>query len=385
MKPKNSLLVLLMFGVFAILNTEMGIMGILPHIAEEYQVSLPTAGFLMSGFALVVAISGPTMPLLFSRVDRKLTMLLALGLFSLGSWVSVFTSNFTVLVLARMLPAFFHPVYVSLALSLAAESVPKDQTQKAIAKVFIGVSAGNLLGVPFSNFLANQYSLQVAFLFFALVNTVVFIATLVLVGSQPAGETMTYGKQLAVLKRSRVWIAIFIVIALNGATLGFSSYLTDYLSSVSQLESNFVSLTLLGFGIVNILGNDLAGRFLSKHPKGTVTMLPVGLFFTFIALFFLGQAGFFLFFVLATLGVLFGLTGNVNQYIIAQSASDAPDFANGLFLSAANIGVTVGTSICGYFIIQYDSTKNSLIGSCFLLLMAMILIYVQFRSSKKSL
>ena len=90
MKADKYLLGLLTLGVFAILNTEMGVMGILPHIAEEYKVSLPTAGLLMSGFALVVALAGPTMPLLFSKMERKRTMLIALGMFTVCGWISVF-------------------------------------------------------------------------------------------------------------------------------------------------------------------------------------------------------------------------------------------------------------------------------------------------------
>lgn len=382
MKTDKYLLGLLTLGVFAILNTEMGVMGILPHIAEEYKVSLPTAGLLMSGFALVVAIAGPTMPLLFSKVERKRTMLVALGMFTICGWISVFSPNFTILLLSRVLPAFFHPVYISMAFSMAATSVAKSESQKAVAKVFIGVSAGNLLGIPISNFLANHYSLRAAFLFFALVNTLIFSASLALVKKQPATEALSYGKQLAVLKRSKVWLAIVTVVVLNGATLGFSSYITAYLTSVSQMEANLVSLTLLGFGIFNILGNELAGHLLSKYADQTVAVLPLIVLIAFIGIFFFGEIRPVLFLLLIFLGILFGLTGNVNQYIISQSAKDTPDFANGLFLSAANIGVTVGTSICGYFIGFSNQIERSIIGSCLLLVAASLLTLLKFKSKK---
>ena len=384
MKADKYLLGLLTLGVFAILNTEMGVMGILPHIAEEYKVSLPTAGLLMSGFALVVALAGPTMPLLFSKMERKRTMLIALGMFTVCGWISVFSPTFTILLLSRILPAFFHPVYVSMAFSMAATSAAKGESQKSVAKVFIGVSAGNLLGIPISNFLANYYSLRAAFLFFALVNTLIFIASLILVKKQPAPEVLSYGKQLAVLKRSNVWLAIMTVILLNGATLGFSSYITAYLTSVSQIEANLVSLTLLGFGIFNILGNELAGRLLSKYANPTIAVLPRAVLFAFIGLFFFGEIRPVLFLLLIILGVLFGLSGNVNQYMISQSAKDAPDFANGLFLSSANIGVTVGTSICGYFIGQSNQIIRSIIGSCLLLVIAIFFIILQFRPKKRT-
>lgn len=107
LKPDSSALLvfILTVGVFGIINTEMGVIGILPLIAETFHVTVPQAGWTVSIFALVVAISAPVMPLLFSGINRKKVMLLALGIFTLSNVVSMFTSNFTVLLIARALPA----------------------------------------------------------------------------------------------------------------------------------------------------------------------------------------------------------------------------------------------------------------------------------------
>lgn len=115
-KRNNLLIIILTIGVFGILNTEMGVIGLLPSIADHFHVSVSKAGWLVSLFALTIALSGPTMPLMFSGINRKKVMLLVLGVFVLGSIVSIFTSNFTVLVIARIIPAFFHPIYISLAI-----------------------------------------------------------------------------------------------------------------------------------------------------------------------------------------------------------------------------------------------------------------------------
>ncbi|HSU78794.1 MAG TPA: MFS transporter, partial [Candidatus Angelobacter sp.] len=117
----NVLIFILTIGVFGILNTEMGVIGILPAISEHFHVSISKAGWLVSLFALVVAVSGPTMPLLFSGMNRKKVMLLVLGVFVLGNTISIFTTNFTILLIARIVPAFFHPIYCSLAFTAAAE------------------------------------------------------------------------------------------------------------------------------------------------------------------------------------------------------------------------------------------------------------------------
>ena len=122
----NNLLILTI-GVFSIINTEMGVIGILPLISSSYGIDIATAGLLVSLFALTVAISGPTLPLLFSRYDRKKIMILVLTIFLVCNIISAFAMSFNVVVIARVLPAFFHPVYVSLAFSVASSSVkPED-------------------------------------------------------------------------------------------------------------------------------------------------------------------------------------------------------------------------------------------------------------------
>lgn len=366
----RSLILLLTIGVFGILNTEMGITGILPHIAEHYSVSLTTAGLLVSGFALVVAIAGPTMPLLFSKVNRRLVMLLATGAFTLSTIVSILAPNFTVLLIARVLPAIFHPVYVSMAMTVAATSVPENESRKAVAQVFMGVSAGTLLGVPVSNFLASQFSLSLAMIFFAIINLLVFIGTIILVPSMPVTTGLSYGQQLSILKRKTIWISIISVLLLNGAVLGFNSYMSDFLESFSQINVNLIALVLLSIGLANIIGNALAGQFLDKN---TIS-LPLFLILDLALLFFFGNQALAMMILVVIFGILGGLAGNVNQYMIYSVGEDAPDFANGLFLAAANLGVTVGTSFTGVFITLGGGSQFSILGSIIMLIIAFIAI-----------
>ena len=197
---RSSLLIfILTAGVFGNINTEMGVIGILPLIAGTFHVTVPDAGWTVSIFALVVALSAPVMPLLFSGVNRKTVMLLALGIFTLSNVISVLTSNFTVLLLARALPAFLHPVYVSMAFTVAASSVCKENAPKAVARVFIGVSAGMVLGVPVTSFIASEISFRMGMLFFTVVNALVFVATLLFVPSMPVRRELSYDKQLGIL------------------------------------------------------------------------------------------------------------------------------------------------------------------------------------------
>lgn len=351
------LIFILSVGVFGILNTEMGVIGILPSIAEHYNVSISQAGWLVSLFAIAVAVSGPTMPLLFSGINRKKVMLLVLGIFVAGNVVSIFASSFAVALIARVIPAFFHPVYCSLAFSAAADSVHAEEAPKAVSKVFIGVSAGMVIGVPIASFIASAASLDMAMVFFAVVNMMVFLATLLCVPSMPVKERLSYGAQLSVLRKSMTWLSVAAVILLNSAAFGVYSYLAEYLKTVTNMSSNAISIMLFIYGGANIVGNVAAGKLLTNHAIKSVIAFPFVLGAVYLVLFFFGQFSVPMAILTLIWGILAGIGGNINQYLMMSAAPEAPDFANGLFLTSANLGTTFGTAIGGLFIsgmgIQY--------------------------------
>ena len=148
------------------------------------------------------------MPLLFSQINRRTMMLVVLGIFVVGNLVAAWTSDFTVALLARVIPAFFHPVYCSLAFAAAAASTTPERAPDAVGKVMVGVAAGMVVGVPVSNWIAANVSLESALLFFAAVTALAFAATLLWVPSMPVTERLSYGAQLGVLRRKNVWMAI---------------------------------------------------------------------------------------------------------------------------------------------------------------------------------
>lgn len=300
----NLMIFILTIGVFSIINTEMGVIGILPLLAERFGVSIPQAGLLISLFALAVAFSGPVMPLLFSGMERKKVMLLVLGLFALGNIAGMCTDNFAVALAARLLPAFLHPVYCSLAFSVAGASVPEKDRLKAVAKVIVGVSAGMVLGVPISSFVAANFSLDAAMAVFAAGNLLAFAATLVFVPRLPVQGRTSCKEQLV----------LFI------------------------------------YGCANILGNIIGGRLLTKAPLRTAVLFAPALAAVYMAVYFTGAYAPAVVALTFVWGIIGGINVNINQYWITSAAPEAPDFANGLFLTAANLGTTFGTMLCGEII-----------------------------------
>lgn len=373
----NVLVFILTLGVFGILNTEMGVIGMLPLIADTFQITVPQAGWTVTVFALVVALSSPVMPVLFSKFDRKTVMLLALGIFIVANVVAMFTESFTVLLLTRAIPAFFHPVYVSMAFTVAAASVSKEDAPKAVARVFIGVSAGMVLGVPAASFIASETSYSMAMLFFAVVNVVVFVATLFCIPSMPVTGRLTYGEQLKVLQKPVLWYAVAAVILTNGAVFGFFSYLSDYLKIVIGIPFTTISMILFVYGAANIIGNVLAGRLLAHNAVLTIKATPFALAAVLLLLFTLGDQLGLMVSIVMLFGIFTGFSSNNSQYMIVRSAAEAPEFANGLFLSSANWGTAAGTALCGLFITEMG-TRYAVMGAMLCLAAATAAIFLMY-------
>ena len=378
---KNLLILILMIGVFGILNTEMGFIGILPYIAARYDVTIVHAGLLISLFALGVAIAGPTMPLIFSRVNRKYLMIFVLGLFTICNVISIFAQSFDLLLAVRVLPAFFHPVYCSMAFTVAAMVAGANEAPKAVAKINIGVAAGMVVGVPISNFLAERISLSASMTFFALVTFAALVATIIYVPSMPVKKALSYGSQLKILSKRVLWASIVAVIFLDGSIFGVFNYAAEYLASVSHVAPTSISAMLFVFGVCNIFGSMLAGNLLTSQPLATVKFFPFVLAAVYLALF--NEPGFSVLTALVIFwGILAGVAANIYQFWIFRAAPEAPDFANGIFLTSANLGCMAGTAFSGLFIDAFG-TAYVIFGG--LIFTACSAVVVWFQSARRNL
>lgn len=370
------LVFILTIGVFGILNTEMGVVGLIPYVAARYGVSVPDAGLLVSGFALVVAVAGPTMPLLFSCVNRKAVMLLALGVFSACNLFATVAPSFELLLAARVIPAAFHPLYVSMAMAVAQQTGDTAaERARNSARVFVGVSAGMVVGAPIAGMLASSVAFPVAMAFFAIVTIVALALTIAFVPSMPVEHALSYGRQLAVFKKPLFIASLLAAAAINAGMFGFYSFLSDYLGSAG-FAAAAVSALLFAYGVANISGNAVAGRALGAVPARTMVVAPIVLLALYVLLFALGAWQLACAALLIVLGVAVGVANTTDQYMVGRSAPEAPDFANGMFLTATNLGTTVGTTLCGGFIAA-GGAPASVLGA--LPCVALGLIFVAWR------
>lgn len=375
-KNHNVLILILAIGTFSILNTEVGIIGILPLIAEKFSVDITQAGLLVSLFALIIAGAGIIMPLLFSGFNRKKVMIAVLTIFSVCNLIAAFASNFAVVLTARLIPAFFHPIYCSLAFVVAASLVDKKNVPQAISKVMMGVSAGIVIGIPVTSFIANTFSYQTAMLFFTLMNIIALVLTLIMIPSMPVKEKITYGSQLSVLKQSITWMSLFTVSAIGASLFAVYAYIAQYLQEISRISGENLSLALFLFGCASILGNFLAGKFLSRNAQKTATLYPVLFCILYMLVFVLGEFSLAMIPVIFFWGMLNGIGNNIQQFWIMSAIPKAPDFANGLFISFGNLGTTIGT-FAGGVILADIGTHYIIFGGIFFLVLTWISILMR--------
>ncbi|MFE7037909.1 MFS transporter [Streptomyces atratus] len=363
---KTSLTVLVLaLGVFGIITTEMGMVGVLPQVSAELGVTPSAAGWLVGVFALVIAVSGPFTTLLASGIDRKKVLAAAIAVFAVSNAVYALTTQYEVMLAFRVVPALFHPVFFAVALATAARLVPAGDATRATATVFGGVTVGFAFGVPLTSYLAEHVSLASAFWFGALVNLIAFLGILRFVPSMPVGQRVSYGAQLSVLKQSRMWLTITSVVLVFAAMFSVYGYFAEYLGQVTHMDGTWVSAMLMAFGVIMILGNFVFGGLLRRNLIRTVVAYPVLILLVYVLLYAVGP----LFAPMVVAVLVWGAVHSggliVSQSWLGRDAVDAPEFGNSLFISFSNLGITVGTAVGGWVLAECGARQLAWAGSAF--------------------
>ncbi|MBE4941329.1 MULTISPECIES: MFS transporter [Bacillus cereus group] len=373
-KVSPLLIIMLAVGVFGIITTEMSIVGVLPQITQKFGISTAQAGLLVSIFALTVAISGPFLILLVSGINRKIVLLTSISIFVISNIVYAYTTQFDFMLIFRILPAALHPLFFSIALVTAAKLVPPEKSGQAVTKVFTGITVGFALGVPLTSYLAEQFSLEVAFLFGAVVNALAFIGILILLPSMPVEEKMSFGKQVRILRKPTLWLNIATVTFLFAAMFSVYSYFAEYLAKVTNMNGALISIMLFIFGVIMIVGNHIFGTLLQKSIVHTVIWFPILYSVVYVLVYYVGPYLIPMIFMVFIWGIVHSGGLIVGQAWLISEANEAPEFGNSLFVSFSNLGITLGTSIGGWFISQLGIHQLIWSGFIFTLLSFLLII-----------
>jgi DHA1 family inner membrane transport protein len=346
-------LLALTLGAYAIGTTEFVIVGLIPTIAADLGVSLPSAGLLVSLYALGVAVGAPVLTALTGRVPRKTLLVALMVLFTLGNVIAWMAPGYGSLIVARVLTGLAHGVFFSIGSIIATSVVPKEKAASAIAIMFTGLTVALVTGVPLGTFIGQHLGWRATFLAVAALGVIALIGSLLFVPRNlQRSEPATFGQQLSVLAQPRLLLVYAITALGYGGTFLSFTYLASILQDVTGFSANAVSGVLLVYGVSVAIGNLWGGRLADRRGPIPALKLIFGLLAAvlFVLTFTAYNTWLVLLTVLALGAVAFGNVPGLQVYVVKQAQRFAPqatDVASGLNIAAFNVGIALGASLGG--------------------------------------
>jgi MFS transporter, DHA1 family, inner membrane transport protein len=344
--PHRAALLALAIGGFGIGLTEFVIAGLLPEVAATYAVDEAAAGWLISGYALSVAVGAIFLTAAVTRLNRKHVLVGLMVLFVVGNLLSALAPTYAVLLGGRILAALSHGAFFGIGAVVAAGLVPAHRKAGAIAMMFAGLTIANVLGVPFGTLLGQQLGWRSTFWAITVIGVVALAGMAALVPSmRPEGADLR--RELSAFGHPQVWLSLLITVLGFGGMFGAFTYIAYTLTGVSGFASSTVPWLLVLFGLGLCAGNYYGGRFADRSVAGTLAVVlgALVLVLTFFALTAPSQA------LTVVSLVLMGLFGFATvpglQMRIMAYAEQAPTVASGANIAAFNVGNATGAWLGG--------------------------------------
>lgn len=349
-KPFPLSLLCLTIGAFAIGMTEFIIMGLLPNVATDLNVTIPQAGQLITGYALGVAVGAPILTVFTHKIPQKKLLVLLMCIFIIGNALSVIAPTYGLLISARILTAFAHGTFLGVGSIMATKLVTPDRRAGAVSVVLAGLTIANIIGVPFGTFIGQQLGWRSSFGAITILGIVSLLGIIRFIPVIPQGTPANLGQQFRNLIRPQVLLVLLIGAMGCGSLFAVFTYITPMLVDISGFAEKSVTwiLVLFGFGVT--LGNMVGGRLADWKlmPSlivnfGILAVLLAALTLTLhnpvlavITIFFWGVAAF---------GIMPGL-----QLRIMNMTREAPLLATTSSHSAFNLGNAAGAYLGGFAI-----------------------------------
>lgn len=340
---------------FCLGTSEFMLAGLLPELAEDLGVSIPSAGSLISAFAVGMLVGAPVMALLTLRFPRKTTMLVACVVFAAAHLVGVFSSEYGLLLATRIVAAIACATFWAVGTVTAVTVSPGGSTARALAVVLGGLTLANVLGVPAGTWIGETFGWQAAFAAVGAVTVLTTIATWLFVpetGGEVAATPMRerLRAELAVFRQSRLWAALATTMTFQAAVFCAFSYFAPLLTDVADLPSSGVPLVLLVFGVGTFIGISLGGRYADRNPLLNIFVSLVAMGVALVAIAAVATSPTLVIVAIFLFGLAaFSIASAINSRVFALAA-EAPTLAAAVNVSAFNIGNAVGPWIGGLVI-----------------------------------
>ena len=371
-------LLILALSAFAIGTTEFVIMGLLPDVAGDLGVTIPGAGWLVTGYALGVAIGAPFMALATARLPRKAALVALMGVFIVGNLLCAVAADYNLLMFARVVTALCHGAFFGIGSVVAASLVPANRRASAVALMFTGLTLANVLGVPLGTALGQVAGWRSTFWAVTAIGVVALLGLIRYLPRQREEHSVDMRAELAALKGIGIWLSLSMTVLFAASMFALFTYVAPLLGDVTGVSPRGVTWTLLliGLGLTlgNILGGKLADRRLGATLMGvfaTMAMVSTALSWTSVAL-VPAEITLFLW-ATAAFAAVPALQVNVVTY-----GKAAPNLVSTLNIGAFNLGNALGAWVGGSVIAHGFGLTRVPLAAAALAVLALIVTLITF-------
>lgn len=341
----NIPLLALALGAFGIGVTEFSPMGMLPVIATDLGVSIPTAGMLISAYAFGVLLGAPLMTLVFANMARRNLLLLSMAIFTVGNLISAVADSYNVLLFGRIITSFNHGAFFGVGAIVAMNVVPPEKRAGAVAAMFSGLTLATIGGVPLASYIGELIGWRPAFYGMAVIGLITMLALRLSLPPMANKQKANVRNELRVLGKKPVLVALLLTVVSSSAMFTVFTYIVPILQQETQASTVFVTSMLVLYGIGLAVGNILGGRFADRSMDLTLiaslvaVMLLLVVFAVTVAVPLMVVPLIFLWGIAS-----FALVPPL-QAMVVQEAAEAPSLASAMNIGAFNLGNALGAML----------------------------------------
>ncbi|MCW1753685.1 MFS transporter [Rhizobium acaciae] len=351
-------LLVLALSSFAIGTTEFVIMGLLPEVAADLSVSIPQAGWLVTGYALAVAIGAPVMAISTAKLKRRTALIALMAFFIAGNLLCALASDYWVLMIARVVTALCHGAFFGIGSVAAAGLVAEDRKARAVALMFTGLTLANVLGVPIGTAIGQAYGWRATFGVVTVIGIVTILGLIAILPRDKQQENGSILREIAALRNGRLWLALSTTVFFAASMFALFTYIAPLLRDVTGVSPEGVTWTLfligLGLTIGNLVGGKLADWRLGATLAGVFAAIAItSIVFSYTSRFFIPAEITLFLWAMASFAAVPAL-----QVGVVGFGKDAPNLVSTINIGAFNTGNALGAWVGGLVIdAGFDLTR----------------------------
>ncbi|EFW78497.1 MFS transporter [Pseudomonas savastanoi] len=374
-------LLILALSAFAIGTTEFVIMGLLPDVAADLGVSIPGAGWLVTGYALGVAVGAPFMAMATAKLPRKAALVTLMGIFIIGNLLCALASYYNVLMFARVVTALCHGAFFGIGSVVAAGLVPANRRASAVALMFTGLTLANVLGVPLGTALGQYAGWRSTFWAVTVIGVIALIGLIRFLPTNRNEEKLDMRAELAALKGAGIWLSLTMTALFSASMFTLFTYIAPLLGEVTGVSPKGVTWTLLLIGLGLTAGNVIGGKMADRRVSSTLIAVFVSMAVISTALSWTSAAlipteiTLFLWAVAAFAAV------PALQINVVTFGKAAPNLVSTLNIGAFNVGNALGAWVGGSVIAHGLGLTSVPLAAAMLAVLALLITLITFRQT----